>query len=310
MAEAVKIKLPAAKKCLLMMLANYADENGTCYPAVGTLALDAGMSPRSVQNYLQDFVELGLISIRARKTESGSATSNLYVLSLQNAPQVKKPRNTNKHRGANPAPHPAPDAPQGAADAGEGRKSCGEGVQDLQGTGGAAAAPNTVSKPITEPVIEPVTPPSSDSARSVQDIDQVMAPEDLDRLFGASLSVLDDSQPDQPVPERLPVDTRRFEMHWEWQPGPQFAARCTQLGVSLARIPTDQADLILGEFRSYWADRPDRNTSGAWEHKLATRLAHSLKPRHPAANQTDLTTPQNRRHAVSAAVMDIRDTDW
>nr|WP_067285770.1 DnaT-like ssDNA-binding domain-containing protein [Marinobacterium profundum] len=106
------------------------------------------------------------------------------------------------------------------------------------------------------------------------------------------------------------TDQRRFAMHWEWQPGPQFAARCQQVGVALGKIPTGQADEILGEFRSYWVDRPAENSQGAWEHKLATRLRMIVPVRPQTAPPVSLTTPQSRRQVVTASVMDIRDTDW
>lgn len=141
MAQAVKLKLPAAKKCLMLMLANYADENNECWPSVDRLAEDAGMSRRTVINYLNDFAEENLISQDTRKAKSGRTITNLYRLNIDTwvfPTKRKAASKTNKPRVQEL--HPTQDT----------AKTTGR-VQELHGGGaagasyeGAGAAPNTI----------------------------------------------------------------------------------------------------------------------------------------------------------------------
>jgi hypothetical protein len=313
MAAAVDVDLPGNKKCLLMMMANYADENGFCYPSVSTLAQDAGVSERSVQNYLAEFAEKGIIEVHTRKTESGSTTSNLYRLMLHKAPQIVRARKARNNRGANTAPYPANDDKVGC-------NGCGEGVQPFP-DGGATVAPKPITEPITETVIEPVDDAgasSSTQAVDCADHDHTDATDTHVGTIPASeaddpfLSNLFSQAPDETLPVGLmPQGATRdkFAMHFEWVPSEWFAERCRTSGVNLTRLEPEQQEAILGEFRSYWEARGDTATQAQWEHKLLNQLqrvaarASGQQPYGPA-------TPQQKRAAVSEAIMNINDTDW
>ena len=60
---------PSPAKFVLVALANYADENGHCYPSQKRLAEDACQSERSVRAHLASLEKQGLIrrSKRRRK---------------------------------------------------------------------------------------------------------------------------------------------------------------------------------------------------------------------------------------------------
>jgi AraC-like DNA-binding protein len=307
MAAAVDVDLPGNKKCLLMMMANYADENGFCYPSVSTLAQDAGVSERSVQNYLAEFAEKGIIEVHTRKTESGSTTSNLYRLMLHKAPQIVRARKARNNRCANTAPYPANDDKVGC-------NGCGEGVQPFP-DGGATVAPKPITEPITETVIEPVDDAgasSSTQAVDCADHDHTDATDTHVGTIPASeaddpfLSNLFSQAPDETLPVGLmPQGATRdkFAMHFEWVPSEWFAERCRTSGVNLTRLEPEQQEAILGEFRSYWEARGDTATQAQWEHKLLNQLqrvaarASGQQPYGPA-------TPQQKRQAISALVMD------
>lgn len=297
MAAAVDVDLPGNKKCLLMMMANYADEHGFCYPSVSTLALDAGVSERSVQNYLAEFAEKGIIEVHTRKTESGSTTSNLYRLMLHKAPQIVRTRKARNNRGANAAPYPANDDKGGC-------NGCGEGVQPFH-DGGATVAP----KPITEPTKEPITEPVDDAGAPSS---SEPATDHADQLAGASteaedpfLSNLFNPEPGETLPATAATAGagNRFAMHFEWVPSEWFAERCRTAGVSLQRLETAQQEEILGEFRSYWEARGDQATQAQWEHKLLRQLQRVMTAG-AAATSAVVGSRQQRRAAVSALVMD------
>lgn len=315
MAAAVDVDLPGNKKCLLMMMANYADEHGFCYPSVSTLAQDAGVSERSVQNYLAEFAEKGIIEVHTRKTESGSTTSNLYRLMLHKAPQIVRTRKARNNRGANAAPYPANDDTAGC-------NGCGEGVQPFP-DGGATVAP----KPITEPTKESITEPvddagASSSTQSVDCVDHehtdatdthvgtIPATEAEDPF----LSNLFSPEPSETLPAvSAPAQScDKFAMHFEWYPSQDFQVKHSRYG---AIFGPDGMQMVLEEFQQYWCKGKGKGTEcdqGDWETKFLRQLQRAYKNMRPAAGSSSglASTAQQKRAAVSAATMNISDTDW
>lgn len=128
MVRAMKIKVGnPLRKLVLLKLADNANDQGECWPAVQYIAEQCEISKRSAQNHIQQLVKDGLVRIEERKAENGLNRSNIYHLVLGGY-------------GANPTPYGANPAPMGASAAG-GR------VQELH--------PESVS---LEPVIEPIPP--------------------------------------------------------------------------------------------------------------------------------------------------------
>ena len=78
MADVIRLKLDCHEKFVLLMLANYCDaEGGSCFPSVGRLAADTGVSESSVRRALKRLRDYsGLIQI----TLGGGAKSNRYQL--------------------------------------------------------------------------------------------------------------------------------------------------------------------------------------------------------------------------------------
>ena len=83
MTWAVKAKLPTHEKFLLLMMANYADANGKCWPSVSTLSLDTGLSRSAIHRAIKTLVNIGLLKVEAR-TFKGKTISNIYKLQLNN----------------------------------------------------------------------------------------------------------------------------------------------------------------------------------------------------------------------------------
>ena len=73
---------PAAKKLVLIALANRADEDGFCYPGYKRLSSQCSMARSTVILHVKALEEQGLITIYSQTRENGSDTSNLYKLSL------------------------------------------------------------------------------------------------------------------------------------------------------------------------------------------------------------------------------------
>ena len=82
--QALKITgLTPTKKFILVLLANYADEKGACYPSYKHIAKTIGLKThKGVQKTIKEFEQLGYLKIEHRFLENKSYTSNKYHLTL------------------------------------------------------------------------------------------------------------------------------------------------------------------------------------------------------------------------------------
>lgn len=69
-------------KFLLLILANYADNSGMCWPSQERLASDTEMTDRGIRKCLALLVEKGLVSFEERRGTGGVRKTNIYRLSL------------------------------------------------------------------------------------------------------------------------------------------------------------------------------------------------------------------------------------
>jgi biotin operon repressor len=72
--------LKGNEKFLLIALANYADENWTCYPGQERLASDIGSTRGTVTKIIASLEEKGYIQRHERRRQDGYRTSNRYLL--------------------------------------------------------------------------------------------------------------------------------------------------------------------------------------------------------------------------------------
>lgn len=83
-ALAQRVGSPSAK-CVLLALANYADEYGECWPSQARLAEDTDQSVDSVQRRLRDLAEMGLIYRRRQTKKTGWRGSDAIVLLIDDS---------------------------------------------------------------------------------------------------------------------------------------------------------------------------------------------------------------------------------
>lgn len=84
MTWAVKQKVGnATGKAVLLMLANYADEGGECYPSQERLAEECECSTATVQRWLKDFEEWGALEKRKQYGEGGYRRADRIKLRLE-----------------------------------------------------------------------------------------------------------------------------------------------------------------------------------------------------------------------------------
>jgi Helix-turn-helix domain len=78
-------------KLLLLILANYAGHDNTCWPSVPRLAKECIFSESTARRRLQELEKLGFIRTKSRRDEAGDQTSNLYVLMIPPPVSVTPP---------------------------------------------------------------------------------------------------------------------------------------------------------------------------------------------------------------------------
>lgn len=76
----------AAGKVVLICLANYADEDGACWPSQKTIAEETELSERSVREWLQKLEDAGLLTREPRRRDDGYRAADLICLALKNQP--------------------------------------------------------------------------------------------------------------------------------------------------------------------------------------------------------------------------------
>ena len=88
------------KRLILILLANYCDENNSCYPSYKHIAKLAGLKDtKHIAGIIKEFEELGLLKIQKRYKEDGGNISNMYYLTLDHPPPgvntiANRPHNT------------------------------------------------------------------------------------------------------------------------------------------------------------------------------------------------------------------------
>ena len=80
-----------AGKLILLALANYADDAGSCFPSVARLAVECECTKRTVFTWLETLEKMGLISRENRSRDNGSNSTSRYTLALEITADPQKP---------------------------------------------------------------------------------------------------------------------------------------------------------------------------------------------------------------------------
>ena len=168
---ALTLTLPSSPKFVLLVLANYSDENESCYPGISRLAENTGYSERSIKSSLAVLEQEGLISRERRYTHFGGRTSDRYLLHVGRRPLSAD------------APHP--------------ETSISEASVDELGASGANFAPDEADEPVDNPE-------GALGAKSAPDAQEVVDNPPLgtplgatDAPLGATGAPLKEEQPDR-----------------------------------------------------------------------------------------------------------------
>ena len=73
-------ELPHRAVTVLIYLKDRANKDGTCYPAIGTIAKDLKLSRRTVQRAIADLEKTGHLLKEQRWRENGGRSSLLFTI--------------------------------------------------------------------------------------------------------------------------------------------------------------------------------------------------------------------------------------
>lgn len=82
-------------KLVLLMLANYSDENDSTYPSYKHLSLLCECNERSIMRAIKSLEQSDLISVQKRFTDTGKQTSNRFILKIHRGDKLYTQRVTN-----------------------------------------------------------------------------------------------------------------------------------------------------------------------------------------------------------------------
>ena len=81
MAWAIKQPLSCQEKMVLLLLANYADQAGRCFPSMGVLAKECGLPLSSTRKCVAKLEQAKLVR-RYKRIRSYGQTSNTFILAM------------------------------------------------------------------------------------------------------------------------------------------------------------------------------------------------------------------------------------
>lgn len=73
-------ELPHRARAVYMYLADRADKDGKCYPAIGTIARELKLSRSTVKRAISDLERGGYLRKEQRWRENGGKSSNMFYL--------------------------------------------------------------------------------------------------------------------------------------------------------------------------------------------------------------------------------------
>lgn len=261
-----------ARKLVLIKLCDNANDSGECWPSHAHIAAHCEMTTRSVITHINTLEADGFLSIRKRKGLKGNDT-NVYTLTFPRGEKSSLPEKSAHPRGEDISLTPS------------------ENISPPDNTalprGANISPPSENSSP---------TPSENISHGTCHSFEPVIKEEE-----GASSALPSNIfSLDRPL-------LNKFPMTLDWQPSHNFAGQCGLRGINLSQLSTDEQEDLISEFRSYWMTQSSVLNQAGWEHKLIASLKRSQERRTAVAH----SVPQaSKRAAVTAAIMNIEDTDW
>ena len=268
----------AGRKAVLMALAQFADEDGVCYPGQETLATHTELSARSVRDHLAQLEADGLLVRTERRwADSKKRRTDLYQLQIGHFPEPSTSRKKSPV-GGNEPPEESSGSSDGAAPAAAAGVDAGGAVDsssDEQPTNRKKLPVAPTGKSCTNQPAEFAGYESSDKNRK-----------------GSSWD----------------ARSRRFPMHEEWLPDEvSLRLHLVTAGVALAEITPE----VLAEFVAHWTTQPLDDTHAGWCKRLVVNLKkHKARLLAAGASHANRQTTGRPVAGGISLAENLTDTSW
>lgn len=83
---------PSGRKFVLMALADYADEEWSCFPSVDQLATYTAQGNKTVRDHLDALEELGILTRERQRRKDGTLGRYRFIIQWRNLPEAKSAR--------------------------------------------------------------------------------------------------------------------------------------------------------------------------------------------------------------------------
>lgn len=232
----------SGRKAVLMALAQFADDEGVCYPGQDTLARHTELSSRSVRDHLVWLEEHGYITRTERRwTDSKKRRTDLYQLQIGYEPEPETYRKISPV-GANTQPEDSSGSCVPVADCAD------TGAQEEDDSGAVCVASDEQQ---TDRKFSPVAPTGRFCTNQ---------PEDF-----AGYESSDKNRKGSSWEAR----SRFFPMTESWEPD-EHSLRLPLMttGLALAEITPE----VVAEFVGHWSTQPLEDTHAGWCKRLVVNL--------------------------------------
>lgn len=270
----------SGRKAVLMALAQFADEDGVCYPGQETLAIHTELSARSVRDHLAQLEADGLLVRTERRwADSKKRRTDLYQLQIGYFPEPKTKRK-NSPVGGNGQPEgssggSAPAAPSAPA-----------GV-DAPDAGDASSTEQPTNRKKL-----PVEPTGKSCTDQPADFAGYESP-DMNRKGSSSWD----------------ARSRRFPMFEEWEPDEvSLRLHLVTAGVAMAEVTPE----AVAEFVAYWTTQSLDDTHAGWCQRLVVNLKKHKARLLAGQGVPHATRQANGRPAAGGVSLaeNLADTGW
>jgi len=265
------VHLPSSTRFVLMMLADFANEDDEAWPNYATLEHYTGLNRSTVIRAVNELVERGLLERITRYRESGSQTSNTYRLTFLPDGPLSVTRTRTRTRGGTTPPRGGTTPPPG-------RTMPPLELPDI---------PHVTKTPPTPPTPTPPAPQHREDddggprpAAADPEVEHAMRFAERRRATSNAGSLLSQQHP------RVWAAFSDLQSIYTWKP-PQFAAIAEQL-LTLAREHTDTR--VETACRAVIETGATITHPIAYIRKLLTANEHTTNPISRTANLPDIST--------------------
>lgn len=218
MSDCWPLAMSPAQKSVLISLADQANDDGVCWPSIGTVALRTCLTDRAVRKAVRELESMGILVSNGR-----SGRSTYYTITVENfVPPVRKKRTRKAAVPRNevpptPEPHSAPES----------------------------SSPGTTFPPPRNEVPPTPEPDSGDPGTTF--------PQNRKEPSLNHQRTVREGHASAPAPlgEKSPAkkSTRGTRLPSDWQPGPEFFSAAHEIHPRLSNL---QVVEIANRFRDYW----------------------------------------------------------